>query len=157
MNDTPGASNAASSSGCIATPLPRARNLFREEVSSRRSGLICGVSEFRMILGEQLLSTPSTLDDARMAWELYELQKEEHELQQMLYLQELENQELILQGLLNEKRALELAEVAAAKLAEASNPTTAKDTKQGMLKDAAAASGYGDWVANKYPWWLLTK
>ncbi|CAE7362077.1 unnamed protein product, partial [Symbiodinium necroappetens] len=64
--------------------------------------------------------------DLEMARELYRLQVEEKELEQMLVLQQLENEEQLLQGLLNEKRALEIAELAAAKALKpkpASKPT----------------------------------
>ena len=71
--------------------------------------------------------------DRRMAEELHALQVEEAQLSQHLLLQELEAEEMILQGLLNEQRALQLAEKYAAKAA-----------KQASVKPAPATEALED-------------
>ena len=77
------------------------------------------------------------LQDEAMARELHQLQVEEQELQQMLMLQQLEHEEMVLQCLLNEKRALELAEANAAR-------ALAKSAETSTLKPKDSASVYGD-------------
>ena len=84
--------------------------------------------------------------DCEMARELYKLQVEEQELQQVLMLQQLQHEEQMLQALLNEQRALKLAEVAASKALNNSAPE--KPTPNEPRVSVAAASGYGDLVAN---------
>ena len=76
--------------------------------------------------------------DRRMAEELHALQVEEAQLSQHLLLQQLEAEEMILQGLLNEQRALQLAEKYAAKAAkqEASvKPAPAKKALEDVPKE----------------------
>ena len=55
-------------------------------------------------------------EDRRSASRLQELELEERELKKLLVLQELEVEEALLAGLLNEKRALQIAETAVAAL-----------------------------------------
>ena len=72
-------------------------------------------------------------NDRKMAKELQELWEEETRLEQMLILQQLQHEEMVLEGLLNEQRALNLAERLAEKVASSKaadpNPQVAATNK----------------------------
>ncbi|CAE7787851.1 unnamed protein product [Symbiodinium necroappetens] len=64
------------------------------------------------------------VEDRKAALDLMELQKQEAELEQMVLLHQLETEEIVLQGLLNEQKALALAEAAVAKKLEFSSESS---------------------------------
>ena len=68
------------------------------------------------------------VEDRKAALDLMELQKQEAELEQMVLLHQLETEEIVLQGLLNEQKALALAEAAVAKKLEFSSGSSPEPT-----------------------------
>ena len=84
-------------------------------------------------------ANPEASPDKAAIEALRELELEEQQLEQMLILQQLDCEEQLLQGLLNEKRALEIAELAAAKALK--NPKPAESAV--LPKNDAATSSYG--------------
>ena len=83
-------------------------------------------------------ANPEASPDKAAIEALRELELEEQQLEQMVILQQ-DCEEQLLQGLLNEKRALEIAEIAAAKALK--NPKPAESAV--LPKDDAATSSYG--------------
>ena len=101
-------SSPASSPACLEKPFMRLEAEGEDEAAS-------------------ILATQQEQErkDRKMAEEMAELHRHESELQKMLLLHELETEEALLAGLLNERRALQLAERQATKLQQCQNSTEA--------------------------------
>ncbi|CAE7754377.1 unnamed protein product [Symbiodinium sp. CCMP2592] len=104
---------------CLAEPAdkePEPAVLTCDEKAAQDAAAVASAeSEFRRL---------QETEDRKVALELMELQRQEAELEQMVLLHQLQTEEAVLQGLLNEQRALALAEAAVAKKLEFSHESS---------------------------------